>query len=114
MWHYIYVLFFFQKIKKNHGFPGFLKKSKYCQFGCGTMWHYVALYLCFVFFKKEKMMVFKEIEKNIKILKILMWHYVAQCGTIFMYCFFKKTKKNDGFPGFKKKSKYCQFGCGTM
>ena len=43
-----------------------------------------------------------------------MWHYVAQCGTIFMYCFFKKTKKNDGFPGFLKKSKYCQFGCGTM
>ena len=35
-------------------------------------------------------MVFKEIGKTLKILTIWLWHYVALCGTIFMYCFFFK------------------------
>ena len=58
------------------------------------MWHYI--YVLFFFQKIREMMVFKEIEKNIKILYIWLWHYVALYLCIG---FSEKIRKNDGFTG---------------
>ena len=96
MWHYIYVLFF-QKTKKNDGFTGFFLKNQNTDnlavALCGTMWHYI--YVLFFFQKIREMMGFKEIEKNNKILYIWLWHYVALCGSIFMYVFPKRNRNDD-------------------
>ena len=42
------------------------KPLKYWKFGCGTMWHYVALYLCIKKKKNKKNIVFKEIGETSK------------------------------------------------
>ena len=58
MWHYIYVLFF-KKIRIMMFFKEIEETSKYCKFGCGTMWHYVTLcgtmwhYIYVLFFAKK-------------------------------------------------------------
>ena len=54
---------------------------------CGTMWHYIYV---LIFQEKNEKKWFYWNFKKIKILTIWLWHYVALCGTIFMYCFSKK------------------------
>ena len=49
MWHYIYVLFFLQKIRQKMVFKEIGKTFKILTI---WLWHYVALYLCIVFCKK--------------------------------------------------------------